>query len=100
MTNDILGCLSALRVLDDKGRKLADDWQEIDRLLDRKRAMLRDALGLDVGPVKQPSFCFVCGDEVEDGQNFCSEACGNQYYAEADLYWDEREKEYLKEKDK
>ena len=48
MNNDFKGFAEAASVLG-RTKQLADDWQEIDQFMDRRIAMLRDALGLDVG---------------------------------------------------
>ena len=87
--NDFKGFAEAVSVLG-RTKQVEKDWEEIDKLMDRRIEMLRDALGLHFGPPKQPAFCPVCGDEIENEDRFCGELC-------ADRYYDDMEKDYQME---
>jgi len=46
MNNDFQGFMDALSALDKRTEKVKDEWDEVNRLLDRKLQMLKDALGI------------------------------------------------------
>lgn len=47
MNNDFQGFIDALSALDKRTERVKDEWDEVNRLLDHKLQMLKDALEIE-----------------------------------------------------